>query len=526
MFLWEVVLTTVLLANLAASRELDCKSLSKKIDFGAFDATCINSTYHGIGDFSLDGPTGVISNEVAFQEIHAAVAYAKGAQLVFSVWLPHNSSYEGRFLAVGNGGYGGTIDRVAMVQRLNEDLGFVIAGGDAGHDAWAETNGTDTGRPGLYVPFLNHEERVKAWIHNAISIFTPLAKAITKAAYGCKPRYAYFNGCSAGGGQAFALAQYHPDMYDGIVAGSPGNFQSHLWMSILWTFQAQQGDGALSAEVLGFVTAAVLDQCDDLDGVMDGVVENPLACPFDVAKLACKDGQEPTAGSGDVQCLTEGQIKSFKAVYAGPETTDTGESIFPGFSVGTETNWIIPVTVGLANGFSVPILQNLIYKDLHWDPSSFGYNSSDVAYLDERGGKLTNAISGDLSDFRSRGGKILSTMGWADPAITPLAAIEHRQRLVNGSRSSESVDEFYRLFMVPGGGHCSAAHLPQTPGQWHVMEPIIKWVEQGDGPDSILATDPADGSQRTRRLCPWPATAALVGDDEDDWESFECQVQG
>lgn len=527
MFLLKLFLTSILSAQHAESRatkDLGCKSLSKTLDFGAYNAACLNSTYHEAGEYRVDGPTGALTNDVAFHEIHAAVNYAEGAQLVFTVWLPGKGDYKSRFLAVGNGGYGGTIDRVNMVHRLNEDMGFAIAGGDAGHDAWAETNGTDAGSPGLYIPFLNHEERVKAWIHNAISIFTPLAKAITKAAYGCEPRHAYFNGCSAGGGQGFALAQYHPHMYDGIVAGSPGNFQSHLWMSILWTFQAQQGAGALSAEILGFVTEAVLAQCDELDGVKDGVLENPLACPFNVEALACNEGEGTTTDGGAVRCLTEGQVKSFRAVYAGPETSDTGESIFPGFSVGTETNWIIPVMVGLANGFSVPILQNLIYKDLDWDPSSFAYLSSEVSELDERGGKLTNAITDDLSAFRKRGGKILSTMGWADPVITPLAAIEHRQRVIDGLKPSERIDEFYRLFMVPGGGHCSAVHLAQTPGEWHVMGPLIKWVEDGNAPGSILATDPADGSNRTRRLCPWPATAALVGDDEDDSESFVCRL--
>jgi pimeloyl-ACP methyl ester carboxylesterase len=465
-----------------------------------------------------------LTNDIAFHEIHASVAYAEGAELVFSVWLPDKDNYEGRFLGVGNGGYGGSIDRVSMLYHLNSGLGFALAGGNAGHDSWVETNGTDGGTPGLYIPFLNYEERTEAWLHNAISLFTPLARAISEVAYGDQPKHAYFNGCSAGGGQAFALAEFHPDLYDGIVAGSPGNYQSHMWLSILWTFQAQQGEGALSLEVLQFIASAVLDVCDDLDGVEDGVLENPLACPFEVESLACAKDEEPTGADGTPQCLTEGQVAAARRVYHGPSTSDTDEQLFPGFSPGAETNWIIPVLVGLANGFTVPILQNLIYKDLGWDPATFNYTAEEVAYIDKIGGPLVNSIGADLSDFRSHGGKILSTMGWADPAIAPLSAVEHRERLKAGLEDGVSIDEFYRLFMVPGGGHCSSVSLPQTPEEWHVMEPLIKWVEDNVAPASVLATTPQDGSGRTRKLCPWPETAVLMGEDEDDSESYECRL--
>lgn len=118
---------------------------------------------------------------------------------------------------------------------------------------------------------------------------------------------------------------------------------------------------------------------------------------------------------------------------------------------------------------------------------------------------------------------MISTAGWADPAIAPLSAIENRERLLAGLEPGESIEEFFRLFMVPGGGHCGAVDLPQTPGTWRVMDALVAWVEGGVMPKSILATDPLDGSGRTRKLCPWPETAVFVGEDEDDWESFECQ---
>jgi len=104
--------------------------------------------------------------------------------------------------------------------------------GDSGH--LASLNNGGSGAPNTYLPYLHNHDEVEAWIHNAISIFTPLAKSLVALYYGQEARYSYYSGCSTGGAQGFALAQYHPELFDGIVAGSPGNWYSHLALSFLW----------------------------------------------------------------------------------------------------------------------------------------------------------------------------------------------------------------------------------------------------------------------------------------------------
>lgn len=165
----------------------------------------------------------------------------------FAIWLPPATNYKGRFLSVGDGGFAGVIETNFILADLNLDLGFAIAGGDGSY--FAANNDVGNGAPGVYLPFLHDRDQDKGWIHNGTSIFTPAAKAIAKAHYG-QIRYSYYDGCSTSGAQGFALAQFHPTLYDGIVASSPGNYYIHLALSFLWNF--------LSASVLSPLDASVI----------------------------------------------------------------------------------------------------------------------------------------------------------------------------------------------------------------------------------------------------------------------------
>lgn len=130
----------------------------------------------------------------------------------------------------GNAGLAGVIDELSLVASLNS--GYASAAGDSGHRASENNNGN--GAPGVYLPFLHNRYQTEAWIHNSIAYVTPLAKRIVEKFYNSTPEYTYYQGCSTGGAQGFALAQIYPDLFDGIVAGSPGNWYSHLALSFLW----------------------------------------------------------------------------------------------------------------------------------------------------------------------------------------------------------------------------------------------------------------------------------------------------
>ncbi|KAK0664813.1 putative feruloyl esterase B-1 [Lasiodiplodia hormozganensis] len=450
-------------------------------------------------------------NAHPFCRVASQLAYGSDDTLNFEVWLPGDAGYNGRYLAVGNGGMAGTIDNATMVEYLNE--GFAVAGGDSGHLA-SENNDGD-GAPGTYLPYLHDRDQVLAWIHNSIALFTTPAREFIKTYYAREAEYSYYYGCSTGGAQGFALSQLHPDLFDGIYAGCPGFWYSHLALSFLWNGQRTKGDAYLSQGLLDTVTSAVLDQCDGLDGVVDRLVENPLACNFSIDTLACDK-----MISNSSECLSAAQLAAAKAIYAGPKDIRNGSAVYPGFSVGSESEWEQGQEGSLAEAFSVPILQNLVYDNLTYDPDTFDWGS-DVDDVNNKAGVLIDETSTDLRAFREAGGKMLVSQGWADPYNAATLPIEYLQRL-QGFFGGD-VSDFFNLFMVPGGGHCGgASSYPSVPAKHRVIAALQAWVELGIKPESVLSETPEDGSGRTRQLCPWPQTAHYVAGDENAATSYIC----
>jgi feruloyl esterase len=282
---------------------------------------------------------------------------------------------------------------------------------------------------------------------------------------------------------------------------------------------AQTNESKLSQAKLNLTTKAVLDACDSNDGVSDRVLENPLACTFDIATLACDSTTSNTS-----TCLTEPELAAAKAIYAGPTNAHKNSSLYPGFTHGSEIEWALQQG-DLASAFSIPILQNLVYNNLSYNASTFNWVSN-VADLDANAGALIDAIDPDLSSFSNKGGKLLMYQGWADPFNAATWPIEHLEqiRAATPSTSSGDVSDWVNLFMVPGGGHCgAAAHYPQVPAVYHTVAKMVQWVERGDKPGEVLSSGPPDGSGRTRKLCAWPATARWVGGGVDSWGSYVCE---
>lgn len=209
-----------------------CATFAESLDLSQHNASLLNATYYPSNSLNVSNSF----NNIAFCEIYTSISYGSGNNtLISATWLPDEQQYNDRFIAVGNGGMAGTIDYRNMMIQLNSGLGFAVSGGDSGHRA-SENNGGG-GEPGVYIPYLHDKEQVTAWIHDAISLFTPASKALTAAYYGDQASYSFYDGCSTGGAQGMALAQYHPDLFDGINAGCPGNWYSHLALSFLWNAQ-------------------------------------------------------------------------------------------------------------------------------------------------------------------------------------------------------------------------------------------------------------------------------------------------
>ncbi|KAJ6442610.1 LOW QUALITY PROTEIN: feruloyl esterase [Purpureocillium lavendulum] len=449
------------------------------------EAVITNTSYVPAGAVSIPGSGA--TNTDPFCRLYGTRPYAGNNSVEFEVWLPDRGRYNDRLLVVGNGGMAGTIDESALLTCVNRD--FACAGGDAGHRASENNNGS--GAPGVFLPYLHDRAQTLAWIRDSIAYMTPPARSIVAAAYDRAPRYAYYQGCSTGGAQGFALAQHHPHLFDGIVAGSPGNWYSHLALSFLWNSVDDESPSYLPQSALDLITEAAIAKCDTLDGVADGVIENPLACDFDIDSLRCYTGDSP--------CLTDEQVKQAKKIYSGPR------GAYPGFSVGSESSWAVQEG-SLADAFSIPILQNLVFGDLAYNASTFDWDA-DVALVDERAGALIDDISPDLSGFRAHGGKLVVTQAWADPYNAASWPMQHRAQM---QRAMGDVDDWFALFMVP------------AQAQWHSLDALMSWVEGGHRPTEMLSSSPADGSNTTRKLCPWPATAKYTGGDVGRWTSYTC----
>lgn len=210
--------------------------------------------------------------------------------------------------------------------------------------------------------------------------------------------------------------------------------------------------------VLDFVESAVLGHCDELDGVKDGLIENPLTCDFDITTLACG----PTA-SNSTQCLSAPQIAAFQKIYDGPRNS-TGHSLYPGFTFGSENELVQQTSGSLSNSFTASILQNVVFGDLYYDVNSFDWDA-DVALVDQRVGTLIDEISPDLSAFRARGGKLLVTQGWADPYNAATWPIDHKKQLEDAMGGD--VSDWFSLFMLPG-----TYILPRIVGQSGQGQPL------------------------------------------------------
>ena len=258
-----------------------------------------------------------------------------------------------------------------------------------------------------------------------------------------------------------------------------------------------------------------MDECDTIDGVKDRLIENPLLCTFDIESLACS-----STSINLRPCLTIDQIEAVKTIYSGPVSVLDRSQIYPGFSYGSESGWIYQEQT-LSDAFAIPILQNLVYNNLNYDYRTFNFGT-DVRDVDARAGLYIDEISPDLSSFRKSGGKMLVTQGWADQLNAATWPIQHLQALQAFFHGD--VSDFFNLFMIPGAGHCGASpNYLDVPATYHTLDKLIEWVEKGDRPEWVLSTDPPDGGNRTRLLCPWPKTAKFVnGGDISWWRSYVC----
>ena len=343
---------------------------------------------------------------------------------------------------------------------------------------------------------------------------------------------AYWNSCSNGGRQGLIEAQRYPEDFDGIVANAPWVDQTGFTIGAIWNQRAFD-ETHVSADKLALVAERAMQQCDAVDGLRDGLIDDPRQCSFDVARdvPSCASGNDASA-----MCLTPAEAAAVQKVYDGPQSGR--RTIFPGFMVGSEavlprpngasgSGWlglIAPPEAGGRTadfGLAEGTMRYLVFDppQAEWDFRTFDFGRDPK--LLERWGQQANATDTDLRDFRARGGKVLITYGWADAILQPLMGVNYYEKAVEANGRDGT--DFMRLFMIPGMAHCAGG---LGPDQYDAVTAVIDWVEKDVAPESLVARKIVGGTvTRSRPLCPYPEVARYKGQGStDDAANFECRM--
>jgi feruloyl esterase len=435
-------------------------------------------------------------------------------QIHFALHLP-TEAWNQRYLQNGCGGYCGTlaspdnVDAAAGCAPV-ADGAFARASTDGGHTA-----PFDDGLWAVDDPQAQVDLGYRAAHEVAVA-----SKRIIAAFYGQGPRYSYFTGCSDGGREALMEAQRYPDDFDGIVAGAPAN----IWSSLNGIFQpwvigsnkARDGGYILTPEKIHALAREARETCDGVDGLEDGIIEDPRACEFDPGVIEC------AAGRDSADCLTAVQVAAARRVYAAPAGPD-GRALYPGsMPVGSEAPWAEGITApagrrAIAEGYAS--YRRYLDRDvaLESDMTRWTIDAAELAALKAGLGTIYDSTDPDLSAFSERGGKLILWHGWADEAIPPHGTIAYFDAVREAVGAAER-DAFVRLYMIPGMYHCSRGDFDR----FDFVTPMMNWVERDAAPEGVVAwTAQGDGVTRSRPLYPYPAVARYDGSgDVDDAANF------
>ncbi|KAJ7637197.1 tannase and feruloyl esterase [Roridomyces roridus] len=424
--------------------------------------------------------------------VHFTTETSPTSSIRAEAWLPDD--WHGRFLALGNGGLGGCISYREL--DYGSAMHFATVGSNNGHDG---------------------NRVLHDYVSRSIHTEALVGKQIVEMYYGRPHDKSYYIGCSSGGRQATYSALHYPQDFDGVVAGAPATDFNHLlhWTGMLGRAlgapDPQSSSAFIPAGLWKLVAAEILSQCDALDGVRDGVITEPDSCDFRPEALICKNGD-----SGE-KCPSLAQVNALRKIYA--PLYDQGELVMPRFDPGSEALYMDSVVFkGEISPYPRDWLQYVVLNVTEFDFGQYGPVQGRL--MEEANPYGIKTFDGDMSAFRDRGGKFLTYHGRIDPQI-PSGNSKRMYDLVSRTLGMPSLDEFYRLFLVPGMGHCAGGPGAADFGQpgvasnkfnassHNVLLAIVDWVEAGVAPDNITGTA-ADGSVRVH--CRYPKKSVWDGE--------------
>ncbi|KKK16650.1 hypothetical protein ARAM_000525 [Aspergillus rambellii] len=452
--------------------------------------------------------------------VSLAVPTSEDSGILMELWLPRNWTGR-RFLATGNGGMAGCIEYADMDYAASH--GFAVTGSNNGHNG-------NSGKA-----FYQHPQVLIDFSWRALHTSVEIGKALTHAFYGQSHRKSYYLGCSLGGLQGMRSAEMFPLSFDGIVAGSPAVDFNDL---ISWRAHFYPITGSVDSS--NFITQEqwekvihpeVLLQCDGIDRVRDGIIEDPMLCHFQASALLCHKRKGR-------QCLTPQQVEIVQKIFS-PFEDDDGAMIYPRMQPGSEIEASKELYTGAPYPYSEDWFRYVVYSP-SWDPATFCIHDAEVADALNPAGIRTWPC--DLSEFQNAGGKLIAFHGQQDGKITSFNSARLYDRLMHGMHKSPlEMDNFFRFFRISGMGHCQSG-----PGAWvfgqlggspsvgipfekerNILAALVAWVEDGKPPDTIQGTkfiddNPEAGEKLRRSHCRYPLRNTYVGGDPSFPESWAC----
>jgi feruloyl esterase len=452
------------------------------------------SAFNGL---AATDPTGSLNVAQPFCRVVATIE----GTIKFELWLPDD--WNGKYQQVGNGGYTGDINYPTLGGALAK--GYAAASSSLGHQS---KNAFETDW------MVGNKQAIVNFGHRAHHLVAETAKRMVAAYYSKEPAYSYFVGCSSGGWQALTEIQKYPDDFDGVVAGAPAH--NFVRLNLRGTLTAQislaHPEGNLGRAQNQLVADAALKHCDAADGVTDGIMSHPMQCDFDPEELQCK-------GEPSDACLTGPQIERVKALY-GPMRSKGGLELYPGPTIAAALGPSFPANA------DAPAIAGPLGNAL----KEFGYTKSstvasfdpdtEIPAMEALMHPVMTAMSPDLSAFKSRGGKVVAWHGWGDAGISPYQTLQYYESVAE--KMGGNMDDFYRMFFVPGMGHCGMGAT--GPDKFDAVAALENWVEKGIAPGRIESTQYKDGKiTRTRPLCAYPQVPQYSGTGStDEARNFTC----
>jgi len=456
-------------------------------------------------DFTFSGESGPSAGYLPGQS----------QQLKIRVGLPPNTvdstasavQWNGKNRDLGGGGYAGAVGGVTS----STNLGYVGTSTDTGHTGGSGSfalNPDGTLNYGLIEDFASdgiHEQHV--WgLH------------LAKAYYGTDPTRSYWMGCSTGGRQGHYQAQNFPKDFDGILAGANAFNWDRFITAELWpeVVMNQEVGAPIAAAKLNAVTAAAVTACDFLDGIPDGLIQDPRACTYSANAFVCTANGGP---SSDPNCLKPAEASAVNKIWDGPRDAN-GNSAWYGLERGASL-------LGLAGTNPFPIATDHFRYWIHQNATFDWHTVTEASFFDDMLtsiAKFNDVIGTDdnLKDFRKAGGKMITYHGLSDQLIPPRGTYHYYNSVLQGNY--KETQKFYRFFPYPGNGHCGGGAAPLIDGE-KLFSKLVDWVENGVAPDYVVATQTSPVA-RTRKICMYPNVPVYNHSGSTDNEaSFTCEEQ-